>query len=139
MVTDFVDEINGYLSLSEAEIERRNETDPSIPLFARETLEIGKENEGYFNADKFCLQVAKAARIAAFKYPLEEYNIVWVFDQARIHTTYDSTSDALIASRMNVNPGGQQPVMRTSWYTVNGIPQRMTTADGQPKGLRNVL
>ena len=106
MVTDFIDEYNGYLRLSEDEIQRWNETDLTIPLLARETIQIGQGNEGYFNSDRFCLQVAKAARIASFKYSIEEYDTVWVFDQAKIHVAYDS--DALIASRMNVNPGGQQ-------------------------------
>ena len=40
---------------------------------------------------------------------------------------------------MNVNPGGQQPVMRTSSYMVHGAPQRMTKPDGTPKGLKLVL
>ena len=137
MVIDFVDEHNGYLRLSEDEIRRRDETDPTIPLLAREVIEIGESHEGYFTSDKFCLQVAKAARIASFKYSIEEYNVVWVFDQAKIHVSYDS--DALIASRMNVNPGGQQPVMRTSSYMVHGAPQRMTKPDGTPKGLKLVL
>lgn len=38
-----------------------------------------------------------------------------------------------------MNPGGQQPVMRTSSYMVHGAPQRMTTPDGIPKGLKLVL
>ncbi len=67
MVTDFVDEYNGYLRLSEDEIRRREETDPTIPLLAREVIEIGESHEGYFTSDKFCLQVAKTARIASFK------------------------------------------------------------------------
>ena len=137
MATDFIDEYNGYLRLSEDEIQGREEPDPTIALLASEAIEIGEGNEGYFNSDWLCLQVAKAAGIASFKYSIEEYDIVWVFDQAKIHVAYDS--DALIASRMNVNPGCQQPLMRTSSYMVHGAPQRMTTPDGIPKGLKLVL
>ena len=80
MVTDFIDEYNGYLRLLEDEIQRREETDPTIPLLAHEMIGIGEGNEGYFNSDWCCLQVAKAATIASFKYSIEEYDIVWVFD-----------------------------------------------------------
>ena len=59
------------------------------------------------------------------------------FDQAKIHTTYDD--DALLASRMNVNPGGAQPKMRTSPMIFHGRPQAMTFPDGTPKGLKVVL
>ena len=64
--------------------------------------------------------------------------MIFVFDQAKIHTAFDD--DALIASRMNVGPGGKQPVMRPSpSYLINGTPQRMTLDDGIPKGLKIVL
>ena len=64
--------------------------------------------------------------------------MIIVFDQAKIHTAFDD--DALITSRMNVGPGGKQPVMRLSpSYLINGAPQRMTLDDGIPKGLKIVL
>ena len=37
-------------------------------LLAREVIEVGAEHDGYYDSDKFCLQVAKAACIAAFNY-----------------------------------------------------------------------
>ena len=37
--------------------------------------------KGYFTSDRFMLQVAKAARIASFKYPPERYDVTFVFDQ----------------------------------------------------------
>ena len=138
MVTDFIDEFNGYLRLSQSEIARRDELGQDVPIYAREVMHIGEEHEGYFTADNFCLQVAKAAQIAAFKYPPETYDVIFVFDQAKIHMTYDD--DALVAHRMNVKPGGKAPVMRpSSLYTINGAPQTMTLSDGRPKGLRMVL
>ena len=101
-------------------------------------MHIGEEHDGYFTADHFCLQVAKAARIAAFKYPADKYDIIFVFDQAKIHMTYDD--DALVAHRMNVKPGGKAPIMRpSSLHTINSAPQSMTLPDGHPKGLRMVL
>ena len=42
-----------------------------------------------------------------------------------------------IADRMNVRPGGKQPVMRDAIF--NGQVQSMVLPDGQPKGMRLVL
>ena len=137
MVSDFIDEFGGFLTLTEEELKRRDEEDPTVPLLAREVTEVGAQHDGCYDSDKFCLQVAKATRIAAFKYPPERYDVYFVFDQAKTHTPY--TADALIASRMNVKPGGEQPVMRVSPFVVNGAPQRMVLPDGTPKGLKMVL
>ena len=90
---------------------RRDELGQDVLTYAREVMHIGEEHDGYFTADHFCLQVAKAARIAAFKYPADKYDI-FVFDQAKTHTTYDD--DALVAHRMNVNPGRKAPITRPS-------------------------
>ena len=56
-------------------------------------------------------------------------------------------ADALIASRMNMNPGGKQPTMRNGWYVNeygNKIEQSMIFPDNhqlkrQPKGIKQVL
>lgn len=71
MVTDFIDEFNGYLamSLTLRDIARQAEIGLDIPIYAREVMHIGAEQDGYFIANQFYLQVGKAARIAAFKYP----------------------------------------------------------------------
>ena len=45
--------------------------------------------------------------------------------------------DALGSSKMNVNPGGKQRVMRDGWWDCK--PQKMNYTLGMPKGLRVVL
>ena len=45
--------------------------------------------------------------------------------------------DAPSASKMNVNPGGKQRVMRDGWW--DGNPQKMNYALGIPKAMRVVL
>ena len=45
--------------------------------------------------------------------------------------------DSLDVSKMNVNPGGKQRIMRDGWW--GGKPQRMNYAIGIPKGLRVIL
>ena len=80
--------------------------------------------------------VRKACEIAEFKYARSGYELVWIFDQSAGHHAYDD--DALVATRMNVNPGGQQPKMHPGKLP-DGREQQMVYPDGTPKGLRAVL
>ena len=106
IVSDFVDERNGFLTLTEEEFEEANKTDVTIQKQARQTLEIGVSSEGYWSS---------AVKIAETQYPKNDnWSIVWVFDQSSCHTAM--ADDALNADQMNVKPGGQQPKMRdTVW------------------------
>ena len=45
--------------------------------------------------------------------------------------------DMLIADRMNVRPGGKQPVMHDAVF--DGQVQSLILPDGQPKGMKLVL
>ena len=66
-------------------------------------------------------------------------------DDSQGHSAYGE--DALVASQMNVNPGGSQAHLRDGWYEQDGqkIIQPMIFASNhptypdQPKGLRHVL
>lgn len=66
----------------------------------------------------------------------EQYNLVWIFDQSSGHNAFPE--DALVASHMNVNPGGKQPVMHPGRLP-SGQEQQMVDSRGVPKGLRQVL
>lgn len=46
---------------------------------------------------------------------------VFAFDNSSNHSAF--ASDPLIAKRMNLNPGGKQPIMRPGFF--NGHPQSM--------------
>ena len=61
---------------------------------------------------------------------------MWIFDQSSGHNGF--ASDALVASRMNVKPGGKQPIMHDT-VKPNGDLQTMVDAHGGPKGLKRVL
>ena len=78
---------------------------------------------------------ANAAKIAEFKYPAHQYTIAWHFDQSSCHKAY--TEDALNPRVMNVNPGGQQPVMRDTVWA--GAVQKLVDENGVPKGMKRVL
>ena len=137
MVSDFIDEHNGYLRLNDEEFEQAKVTyGPTMKKEARELLEYGDNKEGYWTSEKFLAQVDKAVKIANIKYPPEDdFKIIWIFDNSSCHNAY--SDDALIATHMNAKPGGKQAVMRdTIW---DGKPQRMVFNIGVPKGLIQVL
>ena len=115
MVSDFVDERCSYLALTDEEFSRARVTHPGIRQQARQFLEYGESREGYWTSEKFMRQIDIAVGIAEVKYPKEDgWRHYWVFDQSSCHKAM--ADDALDASRMNVNPGGKQPLMRdTVW------------------------
>ena len=64
MVSDFINECNGYLALTKEEYNHAKVTDPTICLQAR--VEYGESKDGYW---KFTKQMEMAVRIAEVKYP----------------------------------------------------------------------
>ena len=132
MVSDFVEEHGGYLCLSEDELGTAAEIHSNFPYEAREFLKYGAERDGYWTSEKFILHV----RIAEFKYNPAMHTIVRLFDHSSCHTAY--APDALNARKMNVNPGGVQPLMRdTVW---EGRVQRMVFSIGNvAKDMKKVL
>ena len=136
MVSDFVDEKNGYLALTSEEYAAASVTHPAMWKEARCLLEYGESREGYWTSEKFMLQVEEAVAIADIKYPKEEgWRVVWVFDQSSCHKAM--AADALDATKMNVNPEGKQPAMRDTVWA--GKPQKMCFNLGVPKGMKQVF
>ena len=137
MVSDFICEQSGYLCLTDDEYERAKVSDPTIKKHARQWLEYGEAKEGYWTSDKFMKQIKEVVKIAEFKFPKDTgWKIVWIFDHSSCHAAMPE--DALVVSKMNVNPGGKQPVMRDGWW--GGKPQRMHYNLGKiPKGMRQIL
>ena len=139
MVSDFIDEHNGFLALSDDEYQAAKALKPNIRKYAREQLKYGESKEGYWTRDKFIIQMHRAVEIAEIKYSKEEgWRHVWVFDHSSCHAAM--ADDALDVNRMNVKPGGKQRIMRdTTW---NGKVWKMyfTERDGKvAKGMRMVL
>lgn len=73
------------------------------------------------------------------------YQMLLMVDNSQGHSAY--AEDALLTSRMNMNPGGKQAVLRNGWFIHNGerITQSMVFPPdhpqfpGLPKGMRQVL
>eukprot|EP00733_Pompholyxophrys_punicea_P001221 Pompholyxophrys_punicea_v1_NODE_557_length_1654_cov_6.640195.p1 type:complete len:230 gc:universal NODE_557_length_1654_cov_6.640195:366-1055(+) len=124
MVSDFICEEIGYLRVSEAERIKYNLKSAS----ARVIFEYGKNREGYWGNAHLREQMKNTIALHNVVFPNAQ--ALFVFDNSSGHLAY--APDALVAERMNVNPGGQQPKMRATMW--KGMPQEI----GQ-KGLRQVI
>jgi len=69
MVSDFVDEHNGFLALTDEEYEQAKQTNPSVKKYAQQFLEYGESKEGYWTRDKCIGQIERAMEIAEIRYP----------------------------------------------------------------------
>ena len=85
MVSDFIDEHNGYLAFTDAEYEQGKQTYPDLQQQARKLLKYGAEFEGYWNSDKFLEQVEAAIKIAKVKYASDQFIVLWFFDHSSGH------------------------------------------------------
>jgi len=131
MVSDFIDEHNGYLALTNDELEEGRKTYADLKQAARVKLKIGAEYEGYWNSENFLEQIAHAIKIAKIKYSSELHNVLWFFDHSSGHTAFPD--DALNINCMNVKQGGKQPKMHDTKY--NGKVYCMViTKEGPTKG-----
>jgi hypothetical protein len=73
------------------------------------------------------------------------YQALFLIDNSQGHSAY--SEDALLVSRMNVNPGGKQARMRDGWFLCNGqrvdqpmiYPTDHHSNPGEPKGIKAVL
>ncbi|KAF8055963.1 hypothetical protein FPV67DRAFT_1384425, partial [Lyophyllum atratum] len=112
---------------------------------ASQTLEYGKNYDGYWTGDMFCTQLTEKIIPAFERVHGPGYQALFMVDNSQGHSAY--SADALVANRMNVNPGGKQPCLRNGWYEYNGqrFPQEMVfpadhpTFPNLPKGLRQIL
>jgi len=97
---------------------------------------MARAKKGYWTAVHFIRQIDRSIDIFNATYP--GARAVYNIDCSSNHHAF--APDALVASKMNVNPGGKQPLMRDGWYYKSGVKvvQPMQT-NGVAKGLRAVL
>ncbi|CAJ0755543.1 12240_t:CDS:2, partial [Entrophospora sp. SA101] len=131
MVSEFLTEKNGRLHLNEVQIT----SNPYVPEESRVILKPGKNHEGYWTNDHLIEQVEFKA-IPIFEALFSNCTALFAFDNS---TNHGYKSDALVASRMNLNPGGKQPKMKDTVFGPNNIFQSMVFEDGIPKGMKQVL
>jgi hypothetical protein len=130
---------------------------------ASQSLEYGKNYEGYWNGELFVKQVSKeTVKIHISNYILTSqlhekiipafeaahgprYQALFMVDNSQGHSAY--SKDALLSSCMNLHPGGKQARMRDGWFTQNGqkvvqlmiFPVDHHEFPDQPKGMKQVL
>ena len=134
MMSDFIEEHGGYLTLTDDELARAKEHYPNITQHAQQLLEYSTEKEGYWTGDSFMAQVQNAADIAEFKNGNGRHTIIWLFDQRSCHRKFDDV--ALIAKNILVKDGRPRRVQDTVWARQ---PQSMVTEDGTAQGLQTIL
>ncbi|PPR04808.1 hypothetical protein CVT24_007084 [Panaeolus cyanescens] len=113
---------------------------------ASQTLEYGKNYDGYWTGAQFATQL-KEKIIPAFKkaHPPSEYQALIMVDNSQGHSAY--SEDALLTTRMNLRPGGKQAKLQNGWYIKDGqrIDQEMVFPPTHPmypneaKEMRQVL
>ena len=65
-MSDFVEERNGYLALTQEQYDRFKDT---VRMYARQLFEYGAAREGYWTSDHFIRPIERAVKIAEIKYP----------------------------------------------------------------------
>jgi transposase len=141
MVSDFIHP-GGRLRvpdhLSDTDLEARG-----LPRrFATEYLEYGKDN--YWNSEKMIQQVLDVA-LPIFRAAFPGFIGVWIFDNSTNHGCF--APDALRAEKLNLGPGGKQPLLRNGFIHRQQIWQSMQFPSdyhdinlaGKPKGIRQIL
>jgi len=144
MVSEFLLAASGRLRYFDKDIKEH--------IYATEIIKYGsgKSDDGWWNAEKMVAQTQKAIQIFQKAYPNDI--AVFSFDNSSRHAC--KAPVALVASRMNLYPGGKQPIMH---YTIlqNGIVQSMVFRHGDrewdsavpiqnellgnPKGIKRIL
>lgn len=108
--------------------------------YASELIETGAGKEWWTNA-MMMQQLKKAVTI--FKKEFPSCTGLWLFDNSTNHGAF--ASDALVASKVRLNPSGKQPKMRNGYF---GEPKRTQPMcfppdseyyPGEPKGARVIL
>ncbi|KIK18907.1 hypothetical protein PISMIDRAFT_54765, partial [Pisolithus microcarpus 441] len=113
---------------------------------AGESLEYGKNYDGYWTGERFCKQMLEKI-IPAFEAAHGAgCRALFLIDNSQGHSAY--AEDALrVSSRMNINPGGKQARMRKGWFICDGVrieqdmvysPEHPHFPD-QPKGIKAIL
>lgn len=69
MISDFLEEYGGFLSLTDKELQCARQLDPNFPRAARETFIFGENYDGYWTCELLLANLQKAVAIAMFKYP----------------------------------------------------------------------
>lgn len=129
-VSDFVTEVHGFLDLQDnlpAQEFARLKREGKLPanLKSRVIIYPGKNHDGWWDCKQLMAQCEHFLDIFEMVHPGAICMVV--FDCSSNHQAF--ADDALVASRMNVHPGGKQPKMRDTTFVP--VEQRHIPTDQQ--------
>ena len=134
-VSDFINKEDGRLI-------KRN-ADGEIIEDARKIIYPGSGGDAWWTHEDLLKQVESAIKIHN-EVSGPGMQALFIFDNSSAHATLPP--DALRAFDMNKSDGGKQRKQRDTIIpqsnpdpTKRGLPQKMTTSSGEPKGLQSVL
>jgi hypothetical protein len=134
MLSEFLCECHGRLSWT---------TEQNEVEFATAIITPGKNDDGWWKAEHLVEQF-KTKAIPMFEKLHPNCAAVFLFDNSTNHGAF--ADDALNVSKMNLNPGGKQAVLRHGWFEQGGrlVEQEMTFPSNHPKagitkGIKQVL
>ena len=108
-------------------------------VFATHYHEYSKDN--YWTGDMMVKHaLEKMLPIFETAFPPDRFQGLFLFDNATNHCAM--ADDALVANRMNLNSGGQKPLMRDGVNPLTNSPHQMWQWAGsniEPKGIRVIL
>jgi transposase len=103
---------------------------------AAELLEYGQGN--YWTGEKMVRQTIDfAIPLFELAFPPSHFRALFIFDNSCNHRVM--AGDALVASKMNLGPGGKQPAMRPGWFGSPPNAQPMVDEANKPKSIKRVL
>src|SRR6185369_8147964 len=76
-------------------------------------LHLAKNQEGYWTIEHLLAQIENKA-IPIFKAKFPNAIAIFAFDNSTNHAAY--AKNALVAARMNLEPGEKQPIMRSTTF-----------------------
>lgn len=133
-VSDFITPETGRLV--------QHDMDGNIVQDARCIIYPGTNGDAWWDTEQLIKQVQDSFEIAKNVFPGRQ--LLYIFDQSSAHASLPP--DALRAFDMNKSDGGKQRKQRDTVIpmsnpsaTQRGQVQKMTLADGSPKGLKRVL
>lgn len=133
--------VSGFINAEDGRLARWNQDSECIEE-AREIIYPGANGDSWWDTEQLLKQVKRAIRIFEAEHP--DCVSLFVFYQSSAHASLPP--DALKAFEMNKSNGGRQRKQRDTTIPMSnpsaeqrGQVQKMTLADGTPKGLQQVL
>ncbi|PKY46319.1 hypothetical protein RhiirA4_320161 [Rhizophagus irregularis] len=139
MVSAFLCPCHGLLQLSDEQLQVNPHIEHKEAVVLRSI-----QSDGYWKSEHMLDQLVHQA-IPIFEILHPGCTGVFCFDQSTNHNAM--AGDALVATKMNLSPGGKQPKMRDGWY-INEYGEKCIQSmifpnnhhlKGQPKGIKQVL